>query len=403
MDATPSQPGSVIEEVRSFFRLDPRSIAIVVTILGVDSLFTGLLQLQHGYSHTYGVIGSTVPGKFSTALAYAAMVTPLVVGGGLISLSIFLRYRYRFAWYFTIAFTPVTLAQSLLLSHPRTIVPLLVMTPLVVLVLAVNHHRFDRQTPLSAIQFIAFTALGSVIAYGTVSVYLLRRHFQGVTTVMDALFYVITGAISSFRGGTPLTSQAKLLTLSIILSGTIAFSVAFGSVLVPAIENYLNKIKKSKMDQLHGHVIVIGHSDMTERIIDEFDERTDFVLVTEDDRWTSEIDDEATNVLNGSPHDQGQLEDARIDDADRVVIASNDDGENALATLAVRELDPEIPIIASAAHHSNVGELERAGADTVISPGDIAGYLVGKGATEDVKTEDLGDQIVGELFDETVR
>jgi voltage-gated potassium channel len=72
--------------------------------------------------------------------------------------------------------------------------------------------------------------------------------------------------------------------------------------------------------------------------------------------------------LIGTPSDDELLLRAGIDRARSVIACMDSDAENIFATLTVRELRPEINIVARASVEDSEKKLKRAGADRVISP-----------------------------------
>jgi hypothetical protein len=85
---------------------------------------------------------------------------------------------------------------------------------------------------------------------------------------------------------------------------------------------------------------------------------------------------------------------ARIEEARAVIVATNNDAEDALAVLTARHLNPDVTIVAAATNRENVGKLRRAGADTVISPATIGGHLLVESAFGRDDTEAVARQLV---------
>jgi len=77
-----------------------------------------------------------------------------------------------------------------------------------------------------------------------------------------------------------------------------------------------------------------------------------------------------------------------------VLVATNDDAQDALAILTARQLNPDVRIIAAATARENVEKPRRAGADVVIPP-TIGGHLLVESALGDADTERLAAHIVG--------
>jgi len=94
------------------------------------------------------------------------------------------------------------------------------------------------------------------------------------------------------------------------------------------------------------------------------------------------------------PSDEESLERAGIDRVRAVVVATNNDAEDALAVLTARQLNPDVTIVAAATNRENVEKLRRAGADTVISPATIGGHLIVESALRGADVEDVARKLI---------
>ena len=209
----------------------------------------------------------------------------------------------------------------------------------------------------------------------------MRENFVGVETVTDAFYYiVVTGTTVGYGDATPTTQVTKLFTLSVIVLGTGAFTVATGSLIVPALE--------SRISSAFGTMTA---SELT--LLDELATTADVVVVTPDADAASTLGERDVSVLTADPTDEGPLLDARIDAARGVVVATADDARDALAVVAARALNPEVNIVAAATDQRHVDKLEAVGADAVISPAVIGGRLLGRSVLgeEDALGEVLAD------------
>jgi voltage-gated potassium channel len=101
-------------------------------------------------------------------------------------------------------------------------------------------------------------------------------------------------------------------------------------------------------------------------------------VVTPDQDTASRLNAEGVNVLTGDPTDESVLRDARLAAARGVVVGSEDDGRDVLAVLAVRNVAPDVRVVAAANDGKHVAKLEEVGADEVINPLDIGGTLLGR-------------------------
>ena len=357
-----------------------------VLLTGVTAVFAfvaGLSHLSQG--------GVTPTGPFAGALPPGtADVVPLasiVVGFLLAGLAVGLRSRYRLAWYGVLACVMALLGIPLVTGAASDAVPALVGVVGATLAV-VKRSGFDRRVELTAFQTTALLAFVAVQVYGTVGTYAMREHFVGVDTVTDAFYYiVVTGTTVGYGDATPTTQVTKLFTLSIIVLGTGAFTVATGSLIVPALESRISSafgtMTASELTLLEDHVLVLGNGELTEPLLDELDATTDVVVVTPDADAASALDERDVNVLTADPTDEGPLLDARIDAARGVVVATDDDARDALAVVAARQANPDVRIVAAATDQKHADKLEAVGADAVISPAVIGGRLLGRSVLGD--------------------
>jgi voltage-gated potassium channel len=160
--------------------------------------------------------------------------------------------------------------------------------------------------------------------------------------------------------------------------------VALGVLLTPAIEAQLSKalgrMTETQLDLLENHVLVLGYGDLTEPILEELSGKVRYVILTQDTERARLLTERDLDVFTADPSDVESLERARVDTARAVVVATNNDAEDALAILTARQLNPDIRIVAAASNRENVEKLKRAGADTVISPTTLGGHLMAESA-----------------------
>ncbi|MFB6253074.1 MAG: NAD-binding protein, partial [Halobacteriaceae archaeon] len=119
-----------------------------------------------------------------------------------------------------------------------------------------------------------------------------------------------------------------------------------------------------------------------------------FIIVTADQSRAAELSDRDFKVLTADPSDEDTLERVQINAAKAIVVATNNDAEDALAVLTARQMNPDIRIVAAATQRENVRKLKRAGADTVISPATIGGYLLVQSALCQEGIEKIADEVL---------
>jgi len=338
---------------------------------------TGLSNLSQGTLTLGGPLAPVLPAAEFYA-QFAGVLFAFLLG----VLTVFLQRRKRIAWYGTVVILPL-LGLLPLTTLQTTDVPLLVLVVVTEPLLVWNRDRFDQSLDLSPLQIASMLSIVGVIAYGAVGSYALRAQFAELDTIADSVYFVIvTIATVGYGDITPLSPEAKWFSLSVILLGTGAFTVAIGSLVVPAIESRMaaafGNMTASELKLLEDHVLVLGYGDITESLLSELPDEVDVVVITPDPDVASRLNDHDVNVVTDDPTDEETLLSARIDEARGVVVATRDDARDVLAVLSARQANPDVRIVAAANHAKHVDKLRQVGADEVISPMTIGGRLLGR-------------------------
>jgi voltage-gated potassium channel len=356
-----------------------RASVVLTFAVAIASVVTGIANIGVP-PRPIGPVAAVVPEFVPTIAGFTGALT-----GFLLLASAFgLRRGLRAAWYATMVLFPITALQGALQSNERA-VPLVALSAVAFLVLGVNRRRFHRDLDLSATELAALAAIVGAQTYGTVGAYALRDQFTGMDNLIDAFYFaLVTGSTVGYGDITPATPIARLFGMSVLLVTVSSFAVALGVLLTPAIEARLSKalgrMTETQLDLLENHVLVLGYGDLTEPILEELSSKAPYVVVTQDAERARILTDRDVDVFTADPSDADSLERARVDTARAVVVATNNDAEDALAILTARQLNPKVRIVAAASNRENVDKLKRAGADTVISPTTLGGHLMAESA-----------------------
>lgn len=365
----------------------------LVFAVAILSVLTGIANI--GSQSLVGPLAEYVPPAVQRIAGFTGAVT-----GFLIIASAFgLRRGLRSAWTSTAILLPITALQGLLQSSPLSL-PLVILSIVAMPNLWANRSRFDRRLQLTTNQLAATGAIVGAQLYGTIGAYALRDEFNGVSTLVDAFYFtIVTASTVGYGDITPLSPMARLFGMSVVVVGTASFAIALGSLLGPAIEarfsKALGRMTQTQLELLEDHLLVLGHGDLTDVILDELGEEMEYLVVTQDAEWANKMGD-AVDVLVADPSDEESLERAGIDRVRAVVVATNNDAEDALAVLTARQLNPDVTIVAAATNRENVEKLRRAGADTVISPATIGGHLLVESALRGADVEDVARKLIEE-------
>ncbi|MFC7072899.1 NAD-binding protein [Halovenus rubra] len=371
--------------------LSGRIAAALAVLTAVLSLWTGLANITT--SVAIGPYAQYVPEIVQETAGFTGTIT----GFFLLLFAWQLRRGLRIGWYGTVVLLPVTAFQGVFQANVYSL-PLVVLSALTLPIVAINYARFDAEMTFSNAQIASVLALSGTVAYGTLGSFALREEFVEIESLTDALYYtIVTASTVGYGDITPQSEQATLFSLSLVILGTVSFAVALGSVLGPALESRfaraLGTMTDTDYDLLENHIVVLGYGELTEPLLERLQD-VRFVVVTADNEMARRLQEDGVNVYVGNQSDDQPLRDVGIERAKAIIVATNNDAEDALAILTARELNPDARIVAGATSRGNVEKLRRAGADTVLSPADIGGRLLVQSAVSGDDVEQLADELV---------
>ncbi|MFC7227015.1 NAD-binding protein [Salinirubellus salinus] len=142
-------------------------------------------------------------------------------------------------------------------------------------------------------------------------------------------------------------------------------------LVVAGSEAQLSKVKDVTLSERRqfgsGHVIVAGFGEVGTTVAHEVEERETIVV---DRRERPGVD------VVGDITEAETLRKANVAEASTVILAVSDDTDAVFATLVLRELAPEIEVIARADATETVRKLYQAGADYVLALATVAGRML---------------------------
>jgi voltage-gated potassium channel len=344
------------------------------------SVVTGVANISS--QSVVGPLAGVVPPAIQRTAGFTGTLTGFLMIGSAYGM----RRRLRVAWYSTVVLLPVTALQGVLQSSPLS-VPLVVLSVLAMPTALSNRGGFDRAVELSTAQIAAGTAILGAQVYGTAGAYALRGDFTNVSTLVDAFYYtLVTASTVGYGDAAPTSQVARLFGMSVIVIGTASFAVALGTLLGPLVQarfaRALGRMSENQLDLLDRHVLILGYSDIVRAVLVDMSDRNDVLVVSPDRDVVRELTDRGHRALAADPDDEDSLRDAGVERARTVIVATDDDAADAMTILTVRQLNPDIEISAVATNRENMRKLERAGADSVISPAVIAAQQLVRSAGE---------------------
>jgi voltage-gated potassium channel len=227
----------------------------------------------------------------------------------------------------------------------------------------------------TVVLLLAFPAV--LLVAGTVGYVLIEGW-----PVVDALYMtVITLTTLGFGEVHPLSTGGRWFTMGLALGGVFTFLTAATTIIALAVSGELWRTftrsrMERKLEQISGHVIVCGHGRMGRLVVHALTP-TQLEVVTIDHQPEA-IEPARTDgvlALHGDAGSDAVLERAGVRRARALVAALGSDADNVFLTLSARALNPKLFIVARAVEEATEGKLTRAGANRVISPFSLGGYV----------------------------
>ncbi|EMG38942.1 K+ transport system, NAD-binding component [Desulfocurvibacter africanus PCS] len=197
---------------------------------------------------------------------------------------------------------------------------------------------------------------------------------------VDSLYMVvITLSTVGFTEVHPLSSEGRLFTVGLILSGVGAFAYLVGSFTQLMVEGRLQlMLERRRMQKIinkqSGHFIVCGYGRIGSIVAKEIHrEGYPVVVVEKDPTLIEELEASGMMSVAGDATSDEVLLSAGLEKASSLITALTSDAANVYVTLTARQLNPKLTIIARADSEAHIPRLERAGADRVVLPNLIGG------------------------------
>jgi voltage-gated potassium channel len=233
--------------------------------------------------------------------------------------------------------------------------------------------------------------LAAVILVGTVAmVYIDREGYAdgndptGKVGFVDSIYYsTVTLSTTGYGDIAPVAPHARLINAFVITPLRIAFLVLLiGTTLEVLASQGREMFRIARWRKRMGaHVVVVGYGTKGRAAVDTLvnngQDRESIVVVDPGAEALQEAHADGLAVVTGDATRRDVLRRARVKDATQVIITTNRDDSNVLATLTVRQLNPDVWIVAAVREQENVALMRQSGANSVITSSDAVGRLLG--------------------------
>lgn len=227
---------------------------------------------------------------------------------------------------------------------------------------------------------------------------------DAVYMVMITIFGVGYGEVRPVA-----TPGLRGFTIAVIVGGYAAALYAVGGFVQLMTEGEINRAlgarrMSTEIRRLSGHVIVCGFGRVG-RILARELAQTQKPLVVIDDDPAKVVEAEALGylALRGNASLESTLEEAGVKRAAFLCSVLSDDAANVFTTLTVREMAPDVTIVARAEDPATESKLVRSGATSVVLPASIGAKRIAHLVTRPGTEEILGQSDHHAELDEQIR
>jgi voltage-gated potassium channel len=193
---------------------------------------------------------------------------------------------------------------------------------------------------------------------------------------------VITITTVGFLEVHPLTTGGRLFTMVLALGGVFTAFYAGAEFIRAFVTGEIRAVlgrqrMQSRLEKLHGHLVVCGYGRMGRLVAEEFSASgLDFVVIDREARAFEDFALKGGIPLVGDATADEVLRRAGVERARALVSAAASDADNLFITLSARLISERLLIVARAEGEGAEVKLRRAGASRVVSPYSIGGHRV---------------------------
>ncbi len=296
----------------------------------------------------------------------------VLIGVAMLIMSVGLLFRSRLAWIVAILLSAFTVLSAVVSGH-RHHSELVTYDTILLIALLLAYRKFNRSS-LAAGTLFALTSLLLLLIYGVFgSLYLGHQFTPPITDIEMAFYFAIVTMTTMGYYGNPLTPEARLFTVSVIILGIAVFATSLTTIVGPVIARLTTQKGKTMVHS--GHFIVIGATPLAFNTYNELKKRNQDVVLILPSEPEPGIADPA-DVIVGEAATLEILRKANADQARAVLAMRADDSDNAFIVLAVKELKGRAKTVVAINDSKHMDRVKLVQPDMIIAPEVLGGELL---------------------------
>lgn len=245
--------------------------------------------------------------------------------------------------------------------------------------------------------------VGFVIIIASIAIYIFEKHVPGshIKDFSDALYWaIVTAATVGYGDITPVTTEGRVVTVLLIVSGVVVISF-LTSIVVTAFNEKIHELRKNRVfieaGKLPALTLVCGFGRIGEVVAHKLlTLNKAFVIIDSNPAAINLAHQNSYLALLGNASDATLLQKLGLGrNVRHVLCLTHDDATNLYITLTVRGIDKSILIISRANQDDTVKKLQLAGATHVIRPYQVVARMAAEYVGQPVAFDALYDVVTG--------
>ncbi|MGA9276109.1 potassium channel family protein [Ilumatobacter sp.] len=265
-------------------------------------------------------------------------------------------------------------------------------------------RRAERRRQLKTIVVLVGIFVAMVAIFATVFHELMDREGRSHSWPTSIYWTLTTMTTLGFGDITFQSDAGRIFSVVVLLAGSTFLLVMLPFVFIQFVfvpwmaERERRRAPRSVPASMSGHLVLTEHGPVEHALMERAEQAgVPYVIIVEDVDQAVRTHDQGRVVMVGALDDPLTYRNARVDQA-AMVVATRNDPTNTNIAFTVREIAPDVQILASANSPAAVDILEIAGADHVVQLGEILGAsmaarALGLGGTSHVIGEFAGLKI----------
>lgn len=350
-------------------------------VIGMLTLFIGSVFLQPVLIQIYALFPEATKnftGWKDTIHAFGLLTLPQVMlGFSVVVMSIGVFLQARLAWFFSIILLIFIGSFSLTIAMPLYHVGLLSLIDLMLLLWFWRHFN---ESSLAAGTLFALVSVSSLILYALCgSLYLGEQFKPEINQLPEALYFAtVSMATVGYGDIVPVTSTARMFTVSVIILGITVFATSISAIIGPMIGGNIKRMIEGRISHAmrKNHIIIVGATPLARSVYTGLSERNENVTVIVAPGVAQDYPEKA-DVIIDDPSTNKALTTAGASKSRYVLVLCNDDAENAFVVLAAKEVvGKDTKIITLVNSDKNLRKMKRVHPDIIFSLQTLASELL---------------------------